>query len=144
MRRGAMKGDVMEQQRTCGMGLAEHSVLPAKMGELLDSVAENLELHMQALDLSDSNAKLEYDAYLELANEHRAIATQLQATAKKLAGCWDLPMGRHDQHMMSAPRALEAFQNLVKAEQELQALLHMRLEEDQKILQETSGATGSA
>jgi hypothetical protein len=139
-----MKGAAMEKQRTCGTGLAEHAVLPAKMGELLDSVADNLELHMQALDLSDSNAKLEYDAYLELANEHREIAAKLRTTANKLAGYWDLPMARHDPHVMSAPKLLEAFQRLVKVQQELQALLHMRLEEDQKILNETSGAAGTA
>jgi hypothetical protein len=137
-----MKGDPMEKERTCGTGLAEHSVLPAKMGELLDSVADNLELHMQALDLSDSNAKLEYEAYLELARDHREVAARLRATANHLAGYWDLPMARHDPHVMSAPKLLEAFQRLVKVQEELQTLLHMRLEADQKILNEASGEAG--
>jgi hypothetical protein len=45
---------------------------------------------------------------------------------------------------MSAPKLLEAFQSLVKVQQELQTLLHMRLEEDQKILDEALGRAGTA
>jgi hypothetical protein len=33
----------MEHQPTCGKGLAESSVLPAKLGELTASMAESLE-----------------------------------------------------------------------------------------------------
>jgi hypothetical protein len=38
----------MEDQRTCGKGLAEHSALPAKLGELTAAMAENLEIHMRS------------------------------------------------------------------------------------------------
>ena len=124
----------MESQRTCGHGLAEHSVILAKLAELMASRAENLELHMEALDPNDSNSRKEYDAYLELANEHREIASQLEATNKKMAGHWNLPMGRHDQHVMSAPKVLEAFRRYVKVEQELQALIQQMVEEDQKLI----------
>ena len=37
-------------------GLAEHSVLPAKLGELITYLAENLELHVKTLDLADENS----------------------------------------------------------------------------------------
>ncbi len=50
-----------------GKGLAENASLPAELGELIVSVAENLEVHMKALDLNDQNAKQEYDAYHRLA-----------------------------------------------------------------------------
>ncbi len=126
----------MEDQPTCGKGLAEHSYLPAKMGELTVSVAENLEAHMKTLDLRDENSKREYDAYLELVKEHRIIAKQLHATAKQMAGYRDLPMGRHDQMAMSAPEVLEAFKKFVKLEQELLVLLQRRLEQDRKLLVE--------
>lgn len=51
------------EQPTCGKGLAENSVLPAKLGELISAIAENLEAHMQALDRTDQNSRREYDAY---------------------------------------------------------------------------------
>jgi hypothetical protein len=123
-------------QPTCGKGLAEHSVLPAKMGELIAAMAENLELHMKALDVTDENSKKEYDAYLQLAGEHRQIATQLQAIAKQMSAYRDLPMGRHDHKAMSAPEVREAFKRFVDLERELLALLQSRVEQDQRMLSE--------
>jgi hypothetical protein len=38
-----------ENQPTCGQGLAEHSALPAKLGELTAAVAANLEQELLAL-----------------------------------------------------------------------------------------------
>jgi hypothetical protein len=38
----------MEPQPTGGRGLAEHSALPAKLGEWTAAVAENLERHTEA------------------------------------------------------------------------------------------------
>ena len=84
----------MEQPQTCGQGLAETSMLPALLAELLASLAENLVVHMQALDRTDQNADKEYLAYQELAEEYRTVASQLQSTAQKMAGYRDLPMGR--------------------------------------------------
>jgi hypothetical protein len=126
----------MENPTTCGQGLAENSVLPAKLGELTASVAEILEVHMKALDLTDESSRKEYDAYLGLVEEHRRTASALQATARRMAGYRDLPMGRHDPEAMSSPEALEAFEKFVKLEQELLALLQKRLEGDRKMLGE--------
>ena len=52
----------MDEQQTCGKGLAEHSVLPAKLGELTAAIAAILEHHQTALDLTDENARKEYKA----------------------------------------------------------------------------------
>jgi hypothetical protein len=134
----------MENQPTCGKGLAEHSVLPAKMGELTASVAENLELHMTALDVSDENSKRERDAYLELVKEHRKLASQLRATAERMADYRDLPMGRHDFGAMSAPRFREAFERFVTLEQELLALLQKKVEQDRKMLIQMGRVGGGA
>jgi hypothetical protein len=130
----------MKNQQTCGKGLAEHSVLPAKLGELTVALAENLEIHMNALDLGDESSRKEHDAYVELTKEHRRIAAQLQATANRMAGYRDLPMGRHDQKAMSAPKVREAFEKFVKLEQELLALLQKRVEQDARMLAEMGGA----
>jgi hypothetical protein len=56
----------MENQRTCGQGLAENSALPAKLGEMIGALTGNLEAHMKALDRKDKNARKEHDAYREV------------------------------------------------------------------------------
>ena len=132
----------MAEQRTCGQGLAEHSVLTAKLGELTDAVASNLEVHMKALDLDDGNAKKEHGVYLKLAKEHRQVAARLQAVAAEMAGNRDLAMGRHDRTAMVSPEVLEAFERFVKAELELLALLQERVEQDQTMLLEMARAGG--
>jgi len=129
----------MKDQQTCGKGLAENSVLPAKLGELTDAVAEILEAQTEALDLTDERSREENDAYAELARAHRTIAADLQTTARRMAGYHDLPMGRHSPEKMAAPGVREAFQRFVNLEQELAALLQMRMEADCKMLQAMGG-----
>ena len=118
-------------------------MLPALLAELIASLAENLVVHMAALDRTDQNADKEYVAYQELAEEYRTVASQLQSTAQKMAGHRDLPMGRHDMRAMSDPKVLKAFERFVTLEQELATLLRTRLEQDQKMLDDMGTATGS-
>ena len=124
----------MEEQPTCGNGLASNSVLPASLGRLIASLAQNLEVHMKALDLRDLNAAKEHDAYNRLVEQHREIATRLRAVADQMAGYRDLPMGRHDEKVMSEPAVLEAFEKFVESKQQLLALLQATAEQDQTIL----------
>jgi hypothetical protein len=126
--------------QTCGKGLAEQSALPGRLGDLTESVAGILEIHMGALDLQDDNSRKEYETYRELAGDHRSIAAELRETARRMAGYRDLPMGRHDTSVMSSPRAVEAFEKFVKLEQELMALLQERLEADRRMLSEMRDA----
>ena len=46
-----------EDQATCGKGVAAHATMPAVLAGLMAAVAENLEVHMKALDLSDDAAR---------------------------------------------------------------------------------------
>jgi hypothetical protein len=126
----------METPQTCGQGLAENSVLPAKLGELIDSMAEILEIHMGALDLQDNDSRLEHEAYRELVSDHRRNAAKLQETARRMAGYRDLPMGRHDMRVMLSRKAIEAFEKFVKLEEELLSMLQKRLEADRKMVAE--------
>ncbi len=129
----------MADDPTCGEGLAAHSTLPAKLAELTASLAENLEVHMKALDRTDENAEREYGVYLKLAQQHRRIAALLKATAAEMAGYRDLPMGRHDVGAMSSRAVVEAFQRFVELERELLGLLQKRLHQDTKLLAEMGG-----
>lgn len=130
----------MEDQPTCGEGLAANAVLPRKLGELTDAVAQILELHMEALDLADEASRAEHVAYEQLARAHRRIAVALTRLSERMAGCRDLPMGRHDVAALSGPEPTEAFKKFVRLEQELDALLRKRLEEDWEMLREMGGA----
>jgi hypothetical protein len=124
----------MEEQQTCGKGLAGNSVLPARLGELIACLAQNLEVHMKALDLRDPNAEKEHDAYSGLAGEHREIAARLHAVADQMAGYRDLPMGSHDEKAMSDRAVLEAFEKFVESKQQLLALLQATAQQDQTML----------
>src|SRR5262249_27729520 len=110
-------------EQTCGTGLAENSALPAKLSELISSLADNLETHIKALDLQDENARKERDAYEMLVRDNRRIADQLQTTANQMAGCRDLPMGSHDDDAMSDFAVFRAFERFVTVKQELVHLL---------------------
>jgi hypothetical protein len=123
-------------QPTCGQGLAAHSALPAKLGELTAAVAEVLDTHTKALDLDDENARQEHAAYLKLAEEHRQTAAQLLATGEEMAGYRDLPVARHDPTVMTSPDVADTFERLVRVEQELLALLQGRVEQDRAMLRE--------
>jgi hypothetical protein len=125
---------------TCGQGLAAHAALPALLAELTDSVAENLELHLKALDLQDEHSRKEHDAYVELAKQHRETAERLRTTADQMTGYRDLPMGRHDETILTEPQVLEAFEHLVKTEEALLALLEERVRQERRLLSEFGAA----
>jgi hypothetical protein len=129
----------MDQQQTCGRGLAEHSALPARLAEVTEAMASNLQVHMQALELDDEPAREEHAVYLRLAEEQRQAAARLRAVANEMAAARDLPMGRHDAQTMSSPEVGDAFQRFVKAKQELLDLLQGMVEEDRRMLAEMRG-----
>ena len=130
----------MDDQPTCGKGLAENAALPARFGEVSAAVAAILEHHMKALDLTDDRSIKEQEIYRQLAKRHRLNAAQLHETAELMANARDLPMGRHDVGVMSAPEAAEVFQRLVRIEEELMAYLQQRLERDHAMLGAMHGA----
>jgi hypothetical protein len=124
----------VSEQPTCGKGLAEHSVFPAKFGDFLAAIALNLEVHLIALDPADQTTQPERNAYLRLARESRRIADELRALAAEMTSYRDLPMGRHDPAALSSPSIVEAFASFVKLERELVALLEKSIERGQQML----------
>jgi hypothetical protein len=124
-----------DDQPTCGEGLAANAVLPAKLAELMSARAEVLKRHTRALDLSDTAAQEELDAYTSLERAHRDVASELADLAEEMASYLILPMGRHDVTVMSDPKGqMEAFRRFVAVEQELLALLQATLEVEEKLL----------
>jgi hypothetical protein len=130
-------------RRSCGIGLAEHSSLPTKLAALLGSVAETLAVHTHALDPTDASARAELDAYRRLVDEHRRAAELLSTIGKEMEGYRDLPVAKHTPEAASSRRALEAFEDVVKRERELLALLEEKVRTDQKMLVEMVVASGA-
>ena len=128
----------MAEEMTCGKGLAANSVLPASLGEVVAATARVLEVHMKALDVTDENAKLELEAYRELASAHRKIATELSTLAARMASYRDLPAARHDMGTMMAPAPRHAFAGLVQKQERLAELLKTRIEEGRSMLAQMS------
>jgi hypothetical protein len=121
----------MSEEPTCGTGLAERAVLPAQLATLAAALADTLETHMHALDLSDEAARREHEAYASLVAQYRRIGAQLRAIADEMTGYRDLPMGRHDMAVMTARPAVEAFERFLAAEKALLALLQTSVAEDE-------------
>jgi hypothetical protein len=131
----------MGDEWTCGKGLAENAALPATLGTVMAAMAQVLELHTRALDLKDPNAANEREAYAKLVNEQRAVAAELEATANRMTGYRDLPMGPHDMTAMSDARSVAAFEAFAKSKDELLGLLQRTKKQDEKMLAAMRGAT---
>jgi hypothetical protein len=129
----------MDEQQTCGRGLAEHSVLPARLAEVAEAMAENLRVHMASLELDDEPAREEHAVYLRLAEEQRQVAGRLRAIAGEMAAARDLPMGRHDTQALTSPEVADAFRLFVKAKRELAATLEGMAEQDERMLAAMEG-----
>jgi hypothetical protein len=129
----------MDEPQTCGRGLAEHSALPAQLAQVIETMADNLHVHMQALELDDEPAREEHAVYLRLVEEQRQAAGRLRAVAAEMAGARDLPMGRHDEQAMGSPEVGDAFRRFVAARRELLALLERMAEQDQQMLAAMDG-----
>lgn len=113
-----------DQVWTCGMGLAAGSELPGRMGEVLEVMARNLELHMRSLDSSHPAGAQESIAYERLVGRQRDVAGYLQALAAEMARYRDLPMAPHDEAALTTPDVIEAFQELIASERSLAAYLN--------------------
>jgi hypothetical protein len=119
---------------TCGQGLAEHSVLPGKLSEVMTAMAETLEVHRAALDPADETTRPEDAAYRYLAADQRAAAAQLLAIAGDMAGHLELPMGRHRIEALTSPLAVGAFERFVAAERDLLGLLEQAVARHEAML----------
>ena len=126
----------MNVLRSCGEGLAQRSVLPARLSALTAAIAEVLETHKQTLELGDDNARAELTAYQQLATDFRRITSELRTLAHDMAGYRHLPMARHREDEMLAPQVAGALARLVERERDLAALLMTLAEDDQATLEE--------
>jgi hypothetical protein len=124
----------VDDQPTCGKGLAENSRVPAEIARLLEALADNLDAHLPTLDLDDPHAIVERDAYVALAKDFHTTAQQLADVATRMAGYRDLPMPRHQVAAFNSPRIVEAFEAFVTIERQLASLLQSKVDRDEALL----------
>jgi len=124
----------MDEPQTSAEGFAQRADLPARLSGLMAAMVEVLEMHQQALDLTDENARMEQAAYQQLADDYRRLTSALRTTADHMLGCRDLPMARHYAPDMIAPDNRRVLANFVERERVLAAFLKMWFEEDQALL----------
>jgi hypothetical protein len=126
----------MADQPTCGRGLAHRAAVPLKLGELIAAMAENLDVHMRALRSDDEATIRERDAHRGLHQQQRNVADDLAHIGREMAGYADLPMGVHEQAMLSSEEVAETFRRFVTIEQEVLELLRDLVDQDERMLVE--------
>jgi hypothetical protein len=122
------------EEPTCGRGLAQSSVVPAALAAVATGLAQNLEVHVRALDPDDAAAAQEQGVYERVAHSLRGAAADLRAAAEEMASAVGLPMGAHDMAAMTTTDALDAFEGYVAAEDDLRRLLDARRAENEQML----------
>ena len=131
----------MAEEQTCGKGLADNAVLPAKLAELIESQAAVLEHHMSSLDRAQPPGRAEFDVYESLVTQHRQIGRLLAQTAENMTASRDLPMAGHNIDALSNAIAVTVFQKFVQREEELAAMLKRRVEAHLAMLQNMNKAS---
>ena len=86
----------MDEAPTCGIGLAQHATIPAKIGVMFQGLAETLELHRTMLVLNNPNSRKVDQVYRELAASLKNVAQLVESAAAHMAAQRELPMGAHD------------------------------------------------
>jgi uncharacterized protein YndB with AHSA1/START domain len=123
---------LVDEAPTCGVGVAQHATIPAKIGVMFEGLAETFELHRKMLVLDDPNSRKEDEVYRELAASWKDIAQLVEKTAAHMAAQQELPMGVHDQTAWGDAH-LKAFEKFVKAQTQVLALLRVAAERDEKM-----------
>lgn len=125
----------MDDEPTCGKGVAEHAALPEKVAALFEAMADTLAHHRKALDLADGRAREEDADYARLVGEQRELVTRLRSVEARMSGYRNLPMGRHDESVMAGPEAVAVFEAYIERERDLLALLQTWHARDRAMLE---------
>jgi hypothetical protein len=133
----------VEEEPTCGRGLAQSSVVPSGLAAVAASLARNLELHTRALNVGEAATVHERDVYERIVRSLRSAATDLQTAAADMASAVDLPMGPHDMAAITTPDVLDAFAGYVAAEDDLRRMLDAQHVDNEQMLTAMRSEIGS-
>ncbi len=126
----------MDDEPTCGKGLAAAAGLPAKLAELLTALADTLKAHRPALDLGEAAGREEDEAYAALVAEYSELAAGLAATARRMEGYRTLPMATHDEATMADPARMAPYARFVATQRELVTMLTASVAQGEAMLRD--------
>ncbi|WP_394821391.1 SRPBCC domain-containing protein [Pendulispora albinea] len=129
---------LVDDAPTCGIGVAQHATIPAKIAQMFEGLAETFELHRKMLVATDPNTRREDDVYRELATTWSDIARRVHDAAIAMRAQRDLPVGAHDPSAWSDAH-LRAFEKFVDGERQLLASLRVATERDEAALLSLQG-----
>jgi uncharacterized protein YndB with AHSA1/START domain len=124
---------LVDDAPTCGIGVAQHAAIPAKLAYMFEGLAETLELHRRMLVTSDADARREDEVYRDLAERWRQIANLVRTAAATMSAQRALPMGPHDESAWGEPH-MRAFEQFVTGQSQVLALLRVAAERDERLL----------
>ena len=128
------------EEWTCGKGVAANAALPERMGALLGAVADVLQNHTRSLDGADANGAEELAAYQRLVEEHRGAASALAGLAAAMRSYSDLAAAEHDMAKLMDAASVEVMEALVRAQEDVLALLQERAVEYGEMLRQMKEA----
>ena len=110
---------------TCGQMISTMSVVPAKLSEGAESVAEMLEAHAAFMSQNnDKDSKAEVKGLTSLAKAHHKIATELKQVVAEMNKAASWPGAPHDMQKMSKdPKLAAAQKKVIAVHKELIAIL---------------------
>ena len=121
---------------SCGAELAESAVVPERIAELMQHVAENLVAHADWVGNASGAALREREALLKVAAGYRAIASAALDTAACMRGLGDLPAAPHDPARWDRPQFLEWMREKIVLQRAVAALLLNHAEASERVLTE--------
>jgi len=133
----------VDEEPTCGRGLAQSAAVPAGLAAVAAGFAQNLEIHIRSLDPGDAAAVQERTVYEGIFRNLRSAAADLGTAAAEMALAVDLPMVEHDMAAITTPDVLDAFERSVVAEDELRRLLDARHVDNEQMLKAIRAEIGN-
>jgi uncharacterized protein YndB with AHSA1/START domain len=133
---------LLDDAPTCGIGLAQHAAIPARIAVMFEGLAETLELHRRMLVPGDANARKEDEVYRDLAARWKQIADLVAHAAAQMATQRELPMGAHDETKWGDAHE-RAFEKFVKGQTQVMALLRVAAARDEQMFASMQTAAAS-
>ena len=82
-------------EHSCGQQLAEDAKYGKELGTVLTRVADMYQAHAKWIGTGDAASKAEHDKLMQLAKEHRTLASNAQKMAQSLESARSLPSAQH-------------------------------------------------
>jgi hypothetical protein len=134
----------MDNEPTCGKGIAGSARLPASLADLMAAMAATLAEHRKAIITSDPAGRDEDDAYAGLIADLQDVSGRLSAVAQRMEDYRTLPMAAHDMGVMTDPATLAPYARFVEIERGLAGMLTVAVGQGEALIRGQAGAGGES